>query len=601
MAALGSTLLQQGRPCIPGTCMDAPHFATNSVSFSFSTSLSLDDHHQTSFPNPALPSLLSINAAWTRASATFALRTSTAPLFRPLSGRSRAQAQRHAFSAARTGIVSAASSSNGASTSGNDNNGAYDYDFFCIGAGSGGVRAARVAAGTYGAKVGICEMPFNTIASDEAGGAGGTCVLRGCVPKKLFVYCSEYREFFKEAQGFGWRLPGEPTLDWNVFLDKKNAELRRLNGVYDKLLNGSGVDIIEGRGVVVDPHTVEVSGRRVTARNILIATGARAFVPKFEGSELAIISDHALELPEVPKSIAIIGGGYIAVEFAGIFANLGSQVHLVYRQDMPLRGFDEEVRTFAFEQYTQSGIVQHARRTPKSIRRRDDGRLEFALACSRGEGADEVIHVDHVMAATGRRPNVHNLGLEAAGVELTSSGAIAVDEYSQTTVPSIWAVGDVTDRMALTPVALMESMALTKTLFGGEPTKPDHVNIPTAVFSQPQIGTVGVSEEQAVEQYGNVDVYTSTFRPMRNTISGAEGRTLMKLVVAADTGKVVGCHMVGPDSAEIMQGMGVAVKMGVTKAQLDSVVGIHPSAAEEFVTMRTATRKYVAGKVEAKV
>lgn len=453
------------------------------------------------------------------------------------------------------------------------------------------MRAARVAAGTYGARVGICEMPYNPIASDEAGGAGGTCVLRGCVPKKLFVYCSEYSEMFREAQGFGWNIPGQPSLDWQTFLAKKNAELQRLNGIYKTLLEKSGVDYVEGRGVIVDPHTVQVAGKRITAKNILVATGARAFIPEFEGSELAIISDNALAIPDVPKSIAIIGSGYIAVEFAGIFAGLGSEVHLFYRQPLPLRGFDEEVRTFAAEQYKMNGIIMHPLRTPKSIKKNSNGRLDFTCAAAGGGEADVTVEVDHVLAATGRRPNVHNLGLESAGVMLNTYGAIQVDEFSMTNVPSISAVGDVTDRMALTPVALMEAMALTKTIFGGTPTKADHSYVPTAVFSHPQIGTVGMSEEQAVEVFKNVDVYTSAFRPMRNTISGMEGRTFMKLIVAADSGKVVGCHMVGSDSAEIMQGMGVAVKMGVTKEQLDSVVGIHPSAAEEFVTMRTATRQ----------
>lgn len=489
-----------------------------------------------------------------------------------------------------------ASSANGHSN-GASSGGEYDYDFFCIGAGSGGVRAARVAAGTYGAKVGICEMPFNPIASDTAGGAGGTCVLRGCVPKKLFVYCSEYAEAFRDAKGFGWNVPGSPTLDWTSFLAKKNAELQRLNGIYDKMLKNSGVEMIEGRGVIVDPHTIEVAGRRVTAKNILVATGARAFVPKFEGSELAIISDNALEVTEVPKSIAIIGGGYIAVEFASIFAGLGSEVHLVYRQPAPLRGFDEEVRTFASEQYEQNtGIKLHPYRTPKSIKKLDNGKLEFTVASANGSEGDATFMVDQVLAATGRRPNVGKFGLDAAGVKLSESGAIEVDKYSRTNVPSIWAVGDVTDRMALTPVALMESMALTKTIFGNQPTAPDYDNIATAVFSNPQIGTVGLSEEQAVKHYKNVDVYTSAFRPMRNTISGAQSRTFMKLLVAADTDVVVGCHMVGPDSAEILQGMGVAVKMGIKKNELDGVVGIHPSSAEEFVTMRTVTRKVREGQ-----
>lgn len=492
-------------------------------------------------------------------------------------------------------------SSNGASSNGASDNDAYDYDLFCIGAGSGGVRAARIAAGTYGARVGICEMPFNTIASDDEGGAGGTCVLRGCVPKKLFVYCSEYREIFKDAEGFGWKLPGEPSLDWPMFMEKKNAELRRLNGVYENLLKNAGVEMIEGRGVLVDPHTVEVAGRRVTAKNIVIATGAKAFVPKFEGSELAIISDHALELEEIPKSIAIVGGGYIAVEFAGIFAGLGSEVHLFIRQPLPLRGFDEDVRQFSMEQYVQNGIHIHTCRTPQSLERGDDGRLRFTVDSTLEHKEAATYEVDHVLMATGRRPNVSNLGLENVGVQLTHGRAIAVDEYSRTNVPSIWAVGDVTGRMALTPVALMEAMALTKTLFEGTPTKPDHSNVPTAVFSNPQIGTVGMTERQAVRHFDNVDIYTSSFRPMRNTISGAEGRMFMKLIVDADTGRLLGCHVVGDDAAEMMQGIGVAVKIGVTKSQLDSVVGIHPSAAEELVTMRNVTRRYVKGKEEALV
>ena len=473
----------------------------------------------------------------------------------------------------------------------------YDYDVSCIGAGSGGTRAARMAAANYGAKVAIAEMPYDPIASDEKGGAGGTCVLRGCVPKKLFVYCSEYSEAFRDAVGFGWDIPGNPTLNWGTFMEKKNEELKRLNGVYMRLLEGAGVDVHMGRGTIVDAHTVAVNGKTFTAKNILVATGGKAFKPNIEGAEHAIISDHALEIKEVPESVAVIGGGYIGVEFAGIFANLGSKTHLVYRQPLPLRGFDEEVRTFAAEQYEISGVNLLASRNPKSIVKLPSGKLQLTLGCANSSKPDEVLEVDQVMMATGRKPNVANLGLEEAGVELDSRGAIKVDEYSRTTCPSIWAVGDVTGRMELTPVALMESMALLQTLFNDNPTKPDHTNIATAVFSHPQIGTVGVSEERAIAEFKNVDVYTSSFRPMRNTISGSAGRTFMKLIVAADTLKVVGVHMVGPDSAEIMQGMGVAVKMGVTKTQLDSVVGIHPSSAEEFVTMRTPTRTIRDGKV----
>jgi glutathione reductase (NADPH) len=496
--------------------------------------------------------------------------------------------------------VRAAATNGAAAADGAADGASYDYDFFCIGAGSGGVRAARVAAGTYGAKVGICEMPYNPIASDEAGGAGGTCVLRGCVPKKLFVYCAEYAAAFRDAAGFGWQLGAAPTLDWPAFLAKKNAELRRLNGVYGTLLKNSGVNVIEGRGVLVDAHTVEVAGRRVTARNILVATGARAFVPQFEGSERCIISDNALELPAVPRAIAIIGGGYIAVEFAGIFAGLGAEVHLFYRQPLPLRGFDQEVREFAAEQFALAGVHLHPNTSPAALRQAADGGLDFSVTSSSGGApgaAATSFHVDHVLAATGRRPNVRGLGLDAAGVELTEAGAIAVDAFSRTSAPSVWAVGDVTDRMALTPVALMEAMAVTRTLFGGEPTPADHANVATAVFSDPQIGTVGLSEEAAVAEYGDVDVYTSTFRPMRNTISGAAGRTFMKLLVAAGSGRVVGAHMVGPDSAEIFQAIGIAVKMGATKADFDATIGIHPSAAEEFVTMRTAARRLRAGKL----
>lgn len=509
---------------------------------------------------------------------------------------------RKASALTKRGMVAvSAAQSNGAESNGSSANREYDYDLFCIGAGSGGVRAARVAAGTYGARVGICEMPFNTIASDEAGGAGGTCVLRGCVPKKLFVYCSQYREMFKEAEGFGWKIPENPSLDWSSFMEKKNNELRRLNGIYENLLENSGVEMIQGRGVIVDPHTVEVAGKRITAKNIVIATGAKAFVPEFEGSELSIISDHALELKEVPKSIGIVGGGYIAVEFAGIFAGLGSEVHLFVRQPLTLRGFDHEVREFVTEQYSKNGIHVHTCRTPKSLVQASNGKMRFTVESTLSHEDAAVYELDHVLMATGRRPNVANLGLENVGVKLSGNGAIEVDEYSRTNVPSIWAVGDVTDRMALTPVALMEAMALTKTIFAGEPTKPDYDNIPTAVFSNPEIATVGMTEKEAVGHFGKVDVYTSNFKPMRNTISGSEGRMFMKVVVDANTDKVVGCHIVGDDAAEMMQIMGLAVKMGATKKQLDSVVGIHPSSAEELVTMRTPTRSYTEGKAEALV
>lgn len=488
------------------------------------------------------------------------------------------------------------------SGNGNGNgSGEYDYDLFTIGAGSGGVRASRVAAATYGAKVAVCEMPFNPIASDNEGGAGGTCVLRGCVPKKLFVYCSSFAEAMQDAEGFGWQIPGgasSATVDWASFLAKKNAELQRLNGVYGNILKNSGVEFIEGRGTIMDAHTVEVAGKRYTARNILVATGGRAHVPEgLPGVEHCIISDEALELAELPKSIVIVGGGYIAVEFAGIFARLGVETHVVYRQDLPLRGFDEECREFVAEQYAEVGRLRlHPGQSPTAVVKNDDGSLTMTMKDKQGNESSVTTAV--VMMATGRSPNTRNLGLEQAGVELNKRGAITVDQYSRTNVPSIWAVGDVTDRMNLTPVALMEGMALCKTMFGNEPTAPQYDAIATAVFSNPELSTCGLTEQEAVEKYGDVDVYTSKFRPMKNTISGNPGRTLMKIIVDAATDRVLGFHMVGPDSAEIMQGLALAVKYGMRKQELDQVVGIHPSAAEEFVTMRSVTRQ-VRNKVPA--
>ncbi|KAL6771736.1 GSR2 [Auxenochlorella protothecoides x Auxenochlorella symbiontica] len=480
-----------------------------------------------------------------------------------------------------------AAASNGRSKSSSHD---YDYDLFTIGAGSGGVRASRIAASNYGAKVAVCEMPYSAIATDDAGGAGGTCVLRGCVPKKLFVYASEFREVFKDARGFGFDANPDVKQDWSSFLAKKRKELERLHNVYMSLLSNANVDFIEGRGRLVDAHTVEVGGKKYTAQNILVATGARAFVPKFEGSEHCIVSDHILEVPKVPKRLVIVGSGYIAVEFASIFNGLGTEVHLVFRQDQPLRGFDGEVRDFAASEYAKTGMHLHAGFSPVSVTKAADGTFNVKAKTKDGKEIN-LEGADYVLAATGRRPNIRNLGLEETGVKISDKGAIAVDRLSRTNVPSVWAIGDVTDRMALTPVALMEGMALVKTLFAGQDTAPDHADIATAVFSHPEIGTVGLTEEQAAERYGDLDIFTSSFKPMRNTISGNEGRAFMKVIVATDSDRVVGIHMVGPTSGEIMQGFGVAVKMGLTKTQLDSVVGIHPTSAEEFVTLRTATRK----------
>nr|VDD57363.1 unnamed protein product [Brassica oleracea] len=460
----------------------------------------------------------------------------------------------------------------------------YDFDLFTIGAGSGGVRASRFAT-SYGASAAVCELPFSTISSDTAGGVGGTCVLRGCVPKKLLVYASKYTHEFEDSHGFGWKYDTEPSHDWSTLIANKNAELQRLTGIYKNILNNANVKLIEGRGKVIDPHTVDVDGKIYTTRNILIAVGGRPFIPDIPGREFAIDSDAALDLPSKPKKIAIVGGGYIALEFAGIFNGLNSEVHVFIRQKKVLRGFDEDVRDFVGEQMSLRGIEFHTEESPEAIIKAGDG--SFSLKTSKGT----VDGFSHVMFATGRKPNTKNLGLENVGVKLAKNGAIEVDEYSRTSVPSIYAVGDVTDRINLTPVALMEGMALAKTLFQNDPTKPDYRAVPCAVFSQPPIGTVGLTEEQAIEQYGDIDVFTSNFKPLKATLSGLPDRVFMKLIVCANTNKVLGVHMCGDDSPEIIQGFGVAVKAGLTKADFDATVGVHPTAAEEFVTMRTPTRK----------
>ncbi|KAJ0878078.1 putative glutathione-disulfide reductase [Helianthus annuus] len=460
----------------------------------------------------------------------------------------------------------------------------YDFDLFTIGAGSGGVRASRFAA-NFGASVAVCELPFATISSETTGGVGGTCVLRGCVPKKLLVYASKYSHEYEESLGFGWSYNSEPTHDWSTLMANKNAELQRLTGIYKNILNNAGVKLIEGRGKIVDPHTVDVDGKLYTARNILVSVGGRPFIPDIPGREYVIDSDAALDLPSKPTKIAIVGGGYIALEFAGIFNGLQSDVHVFIRQKQVLRGFDEEVRDFVAEQMSLKGIEFHTEESPQAVIKSADGSL--SLKTNKGT----IDGFSHVMFATGRKPNTKNLGLETVGVKLDKNGAILVDEYSRTSVPSIWAVGDVTDRMNLTPVALMEGGALAKTLFANEPTKPDFSAVPSAVFSQPPIGQVGLSEQQAIEEYGDIDVYTANFRPLKATLSGLPDRVFMKLIVSAKTNQVVGLHMCGEDSAEVVQGFAVAIKAGLTKAQFDSTVGVHPTSAEEFVTMRTPTRK----------
>ncbi|KAL4515526.1 hypothetical protein Ndes2437B_g06962 [Nannochloris sp. 'desiccata'] len=472
----------------------------------------------------------------------------------------------------------------------------FDYDLVTIGAGSGGVRAARMASGTYGAKVAVVELPFGYVSGDGIGGAGGTCVIRGCVPKKLLVYASEFSENFSDAVGFGWAASAPPH-DIRALIARKATEIDRLNGVYRNILKNSGVHYYEGRGIVLDPHTIEVRGtdgtvKTLRAKNILIATGGHAVKINIPGAEHAITSDHALVIDSLAakQPLVIVGGGYIGVEFAGIFKGLGADVHLVCRQKYPLGVFDGECRAVVADNMERRGIHLHMECSPSSITRNPDGSLLVHYADK--HGATGEIHAAKVMFATGRAPSTKGLGLEDAGVRTDpNTGAITVDEYSRTNVPSIWAIGDVTGRMALTPVALMEGKALAATMFGGVPTKPNYDNIPTAVFAQPPLSSVGYSEEQAIKQLsGDIDVYVSRFRPMRNTLSGRDEKTFMKMLVHVDTDRVVGCHMVGPDAAEIMQGLGIALKCGATKAVFDSTVGIHPSAAEEWVTMSSPAR-----------
>lgn len=405
------------------------------------------------------------------------------------------------------------------------------------------------------------------------------------MPKKLLVYASKFSHEFEESNGFGWRYDSEPKHDWSSLIANKNAELQRLTGIYKNILKNSNVKLIEGRGKIVDPHTVDVDGKLYTAKHILVSVGGRPFIPDIPGKEYAIDSDAALDLPSKPEKIAIVGGGYIALEFAGIFNGLKSDVHVFIRQKQVLRGFDEEIRDFVAENMALRGIEFHTEESPVAITKAADGSL--SLKTSKGT----VDGFSHIMFATGRKPNTKNLGLESVGVKIAKDGSIEVDEYSQTSVPSIWAIGDATNRINLTPVALMEGVALTKTLFQNEPTKPDYRAVPAAVFSQPPIGGVGFTEEQAVEQDGDVDIYTANFRPLKATLSGLPDRVFMKLIVSAKTNEVLGLHMCGDDAPEIVQGFAVAIKAGLTKADFDATVGIHPTAAEEFVTMRTPTRK----------
>ncbi|KAL6189630.1 hypothetical protein ACLB2K_041016 [Fragaria x ananassa] len=465
----------------------------------------------------------------------------------------------------------------------------YDFDLFVVGAGSGGVRAARFSA-NMGAKVAICELPFHPISSEVIGGVGGTCVIRGCVPKKILVYGASFGSEIQDAKNYGWEVNDKVDFNWKKLLQKKTDEIVRLNGIYKRLLSNAGVKLFEGEGKLVGPNEVELTqldGTKLSysAKHILIATGGRAQRPGIPGEELGITSDEALSLEELPKRAVVLGGGYIAVEFASIWRGMGASVDLFFRKELPLRGFDDEMRAVVARNLEARGIDLHPRTNLTELIKTEDGIKVITDHC-------EELIADVVLFATGRAPNSKRLNLEAVGVELDPTGAVKVDEYSRTNVPSIWAVGDVTNRANLTPVALMEGTCFAKTVFGGEPSKPDYRDIPCAVFSIPPLSVVGLSEEQAVEQAnGDLLVFTSSFNPMKNTVSGRQEKSVMKLVVDAETDKVLGASMCGPDSPEIMQGIAIALKCGATKAQFDSTVGIHPSAAEEFVTMRSVTRR----------
>jgi glutathione reductase (NADPH) len=445
----------------------------------------------------------------------------------------------------------------------------YDYDLFVIGGGSGGVRAARIAAG-HGAKVALAEEYR----------VGGTCVIRGCVPKKLLVYASRFRDEFEDAPGFGWSVP-EPSFDWPTLIGNKDAEIARLEGLYRNGLERAGVAILQGRAELTDAHTVVVQPgtRKITARIILVATGGRPVLPDVPGAGHAITSNEAFHLDSLPKSILIAGGGYIAVEFACIFNGLGVDTTLLYRGPKILRGFDDELRDQLTEELFKRGIDVVCNAEIASI---DKGWTTWKLALKDGS----TVETGRVMFATGRAPNTRGIGLEAAGVKLGEKGEIVVDRDSRSSVENIYAVGDVTDRVNLTPVAIREGHAFADSVFGNKPVTVDHDLVPTAVFSTPEIGTVGLTEAAARERHPNLDVYKARFKPLKHALSGRDERMFMKLLVDGNSGRVVGCHVVGPDAAEIVQMAGIALRLGATKADFDATMALHPSAAEELVTMR---------------
>ena len=454
----------------------------------------------------------------------------------------------------------------------------FDYDLFVIGAGSGGVRASRISA-SYGARVAVAESMF----------LGGTCVNVGCVPKKLFVYGSHFAEEFEDAAAYGWRMHPE-RFDWSTLRDNKTKEIERLNGIYRNLLEGAGVTLYEAHASLLDAHTIQVGEQTVTSKNILIATGGWPVVPDFPGNEHVITSNEAFYLTEFPKEVVVVGGGYIAVEFAGIFAGLGANTTLVYRGDLFLRGFDDSVREFVKAEMEKKHIKLLFNSNVARIDKQMDTTAHSPLKLSMDDGQE--LNSDLVLYATGRKPKTTGLGLEQAGVALGDKGQVLVNDVYQTNVENIYAIGDVTDRVQLTPVAIEEGMCIANNLFTDNPPKSlDYRNIATAVFCQPNIGTVGLTEAEAIAEYGqDLDIYESDFKPMKHTLSGRDERTFLKMIVRRSDDVVLGIHMVGPEAGEIIQGLAVALVAGATKAQFDATVGIHPTAAEEFVTMRSVSR-----------
>ncbi|MCM2130689.1 glutathione-disulfide reductase [Larsenimonas rhizosphaerae] len=450
----------------------------------------------------------------------------------------------------------------------------FDYDLFVIGAGSGGVRAARTAAGK-GARVAVAEDRY----------LGGTCVNVGCVPKKLYSYAAHFSADFKHSQGFGWSFDQKPRFDWSTLRDNKTREITRLNGIYERLLDNSGVFRIDGRARLTGAHEVEVNGERITAERILLATGGWPWSPDIPGREHLLDSNRIFDLDTFPDRFLVLGGGYIAVEFASIFNGLGAETHLVYRSDLFLRGFDHEVREFTRDEMQKKGVNLHFE---TNIERIDTDGDAYRVTLTSGE----TLTVDAVLGATGRVPNFDGLGLESVDIELTPAGKIVVDDRYQTTVPSILAIGDIIEGPELTPVALEEAMHLVACHFDNEVRAPlDLSKVATAVFCHPNIGTVGLSEEAAREKYARIKVFATSFKPMKHTLSGADERCLMKLIVDADSDRVLGVHMVGDEAGELIQGVAIAVRAGLTKADFDATVGVHPTSAEELVTMRTVTRE----------